>query len=657
MQMLKRINTRVTHSSLTGFDLIRLLVPFSRRYLPEEESVLTIFNMQLKLAFLIVLTLWLMNISGSESRGVNGGINCSVCTIVTGIIQQKAYLKGVSIYNAAMKYCKELPTKLQVTCFGVVDALEPFLIDKRFLNLFTPDLLCYGLRSCHVDPGEQFCHLFPEPHKSFKKASEQLTKVMIEYKVHEILNKLHLPDNFDHHSYKHGNRHQDITKYFYYPEPINFNIDQSSNKNIDTLPEVNFCKMPVLKVICDLVEGEFDNLYPKADLDKDGFSIFRVARGSDWRGKDCSDINSSVYPGAETHNNDSNVDHNCNGIWGNDPKTVRPWEDILCDDTKSQGLIYIGDSIGAHFHMPESWMNPNIHDKTSVSTIIEILLDEIDWPELGFFSGFMNSTYPNLINGSVDSIYLRLRGDNLCSHRDYQNCAKNAAMARHGISQAHSITRNPSDKPAVVIYAMMANDICNRFRDTIGNMTTPDEFRKSVMETLHVLDKKLPQNSSVVLVSLIDGSFIYPTMAERVHPLGSLFNNIHYKDLYSWFSCMQIGPCNGWMTPNETLRQITTKKAQELSLVLKDISSNSKFESFKVYYVKNPLSTAIDDWVASGGQIYELIDPIDSTHPTQVVQPLMASALWKSLKDLNILGSPNPNNNKIKQLFGDQGGH
>lgn len=29
---------------------------------------------------------------------------------------------------------------------------------------------------------------------------------------------------------------------------------------------------------------------------------------------------------------------------------------------------------------------------------MEILLDEIDWPELGYFSGFMNSTYPNLIN-------------------------------------------------------------------------------------------------------------------------------------------------------------------------------------------------------------------------------------------------------------------
>lgn len=36
--------------------------------------------------------------------------------------------------------------------------------------------------------------------------------------------------------------------------------------------------------------------------------------------------------------------------------------------------------------------------QSSPATIMEILLDEIDWPELGYFSGFMNSSYPDLIN-------------------------------------------------------------------------------------------------------------------------------------------------------------------------------------------------------------------------------------------------------------------
>lgn len=51
-------------------------------------------------------------------------------------------------------------------------------------------------------------------------------------------------------------------------------------------------------------------------------------------------------------------------------------------------------------------------------------------------------------------------------------------------------------------------------------MTTPEDFKKSVLEALNILDKKLPHGSNVVLVSLINGSFIYPSMAERVHPLG-----------------------------------------------------------------------------------------------------------------------------------------
>lgn len=34
--------------------------------------------------------------------------------------------------------------------------------------------------------------------------------------------------------------------------------------------------------------------------------------------------------------------------------------------------------------------------------------------------------------------------------------------------------------------------------------------------------------------------------------------------------------------------------------------------------MKNPLNAAIENWEAHGGKIYEFIDPVDSTHPTQV---------------------------------------
>lgn len=48
---------------------------------------------------------------------------------------------------------------------------------------------------------------------------------------------------------------------------------------------------------------------------------------------------------------------NCNGIWGYLNKTTDSWENILCAESQPRGLIYIGDSIGAHFHMPEVWIN------------------------------------------------------------------------------------------------------------------------------------------------------------------------------------------------------------------------------------------------------------------------------------------------------------
>lgn len=38
---------------------------------------------------------------------------------------------------------------------------------------------------------------------------------------------------------------------------------------------------------------------PVVDLDSDRFSSIETLRGGDWRGKDCNDDNSEVYPGRE----------------------------------------------------------------------------------------------------------------------------------------------------------------------------------------------------------------------------------------------------------------------------------------------------------------------------------------------------------------------
>ncbi len=58
-------------------------------------------------------------------------------------------------------------------------------------------------------------------------------------------------------------------------------------------------------------------------------------------------------------------------------------------------------------------------------------------------------------------------------------------------------------------------------------------------------------------------------------------------------------------------------------------------------------------------QVWELIEPVDSLHPTQAAQPLIADALWTQLEREmpDVLGPANPRNDLIVKIFGDQDGH
>ena len=114
--------------------------------------------------------------------------------------------------------------------------------------------------------------------------------------------------------------------------------------------------------------------------------------------------------------------------------------------------------------------------------------------------------------------------------------------------------------------------------------------------------------------------------------------------MYSWFNCMEIGPCAGWMKSNATLRAITSKRAKQLNKVLSDIAEKEKFDKFDIHYVENPFRQVLDKWVASGGQVHELIEPVDSLHPTQAAQALIARQFWNHLeKNIpHVLGPVNP---------------
>ena len=53
----------------------------------------------------------------------------------------------------------------------------------------------------------------------------------------------------------------------------------------------------------------------------------------------------------------------------------------MCNDTKRMGIAVLGDSISAHFHIPEQWLDAQrIFGSAAFEHLPFILEDELDWP-------------------------------------------------------------------------------------------------------------------------------------------------------------------------------------------------------------------------------------------------------------------------------------
>ena len=96
---------------------------------------------------------------------------------------------------------------------------------------------------------------------------------------------------------------------------------------------------------------------------------------------------------------------------------------------------------------------------------------------------------------------------------------------------------------------------------------------------------------------MIDADFLWDVMANRYHPLGQYHKNLKYKDVYSWFNCLEIGPCAGWMNSNATLRAITSKHAAKLNNILMSLAEKQKYDKFDVHYIDNPFKAVLEQWV------------------------------------------------------------
>ncbi|XP_063778580.1 acyloxyacyl hydrolase isoform X2 [Pseudophryne corroboree] len=412
------------------------------------------------------------------------------------------------------------------------------------------------------------------------------------------------------------------------------------------------CSFPLFKKICETIESSV----PAEDYDQDYFSAFPSLRGYHWRGRDCNDIDKSIYPGRSPEDWDAFHDSNCNGIWGFDPEDGIPYEKKLCEGTDAKGIVVLGDSAAAHFHIPPEWITTMNMSRNSFSNMALAISNELDWPQFSLYTGFENST----IGGWTQSLYLRLRDWNRCNHRDYQNIARNGGAFDNLQDYIKSLARNQQlDKPVVVFYALIGNDVCNPHPDTLKHMTTPQKLKANVLMELNYLDTHVPNGSHVILMSLVDGRLVWDTLHDKYHPIGELNKDVTYAQYYKFMSCLTSNPCEGWMNRNETLRNLTTERAEQLSSALQEIAATKNFNHFKVTYFENLYQKVIAKWKRLGGNAWDLLEPVDGFHPNQISSAVGADLIWEEVLQRwpGVFGKQNPFNQEIIAKFGDQGGH
>ena len=173
--------------------------------------------------------------------------------------------------------------------------------------------------------------------------------------------------------------------------------------SITATPKI--CQIPGIAEICKILENVFNNHEALVDLDHDEFGTEATFRGTSWRGKDCNDFSSQIHPGARVSQGDSVLDHNCNGIFGMNSATGQPWEAEMCNDTQRMGIAVLGDSISAHFHIPEQWLDASQFSPQAFEHLMFILENELDWPQLSASTGHLNVSWPN-IQGRIIIFFL-----------------------------------------------------------------------------------------------------------------------------------------------------------------------------------------------------------------------------------------------------------
>lgn len=308
---------------------------------------------------------------------------------------------------------------------------------------------------------------------------------------------------------------------------------------------------------------------PLQDHDGDRFATkdARRLRGSDWRGYDCNDQRDDVYPGRLTYSSSTdetngNLDHNCNGIYGGN--VTGSYETQFCANSSPRGLVILGDSATAHFHIPPQWITA---DGWNMDQLLPDALNEVDMPHCSWGTGHVDPEecpyqYPVPGVDGVISLYTQMRQRNRCNTNDFQNIGVNGARMTSSAQLVDAMARDPqNDNPLLIWLALIGNDVCNG-HPGFDHMTDPADFYTKAMETLTRIDAITPPGSHVVALALFDGELLYDTMHNQQHPIGT-----SYRAVYDFMNCLKENPCWGWLNSNATVRRETTVWSDKLNMV------------------------------------------------------------------------------------------
>ena len=310
-----------------------------------------------------------------------------------------------------------------------------------------------------------------------------------------------------------------------------------------------------------------------------------------------------VYPGRRVTLHDNDVDHNCNGIVGGN--STGSYEDLFCKGTQQRGLIMLGDSATAHFHIPPQWLTAA---GWNMDQLLEDAENELDKPMCSWGTGHVNPEdcpFMNPVPGvenEIISIYTQLRSRNRCNNNDFQNIGVNGARITSSMKLVDSMGRDQKlDHPALVWLALIGNDVCNG-HPGFDHMTTPDDFYSSAMATLIAIDGIVPPGSHVVALALFDGELLYDTMHAQQHPVGTT-----YEAFYDLMNCEEENPCWGWLNSDQVVRANTTKISNSLNDVYQNISDTASFKNFEFIFYSPNWVALFNDYAAAGYPLSNLI--------------------------------------------------